>query len=79
MNWYFEEWYKEQDMLSLITDRDGAEAAWFYQQERIEELEREFEQQLGELEDELNCVRAYNDELWAEIKRLRQSSNGQAK
>ena len=71
MNHYFNEWYKEQDVLFLSTVREGAEAAWFYQQERIDLLE----DQVDGLENELHCVRAYNDELAAKVEWLQSVIN----
>ena len=48
---------------------------------QIEYLEHELVQaqaEIDDLKDELHCVRAYNDDLLAEIERLKQSSNRQA-
>ena len=70
MDYYFNEWYKEQDGQFLSTVREGAEAAWLHQQEHIDLLE----DQVDGLEDELHCVRAYSDELLAELERLKQAS-----
>ena len=67
MDYYFNEWYKEQDVQFLSTVREGAEVAWCYQQERIDLLE----DQVDGLENELHCVRAYNDELIAELELLK--------
>ena len=72
MNHYFNEWWSEQDTLGLCTVREAAEMAWFDRQEIIECLEN----QVDGLENELHCVRAYNDELLAELKQLKQSSKG---
>ena len=68
MNHYFNEWYKEQDTLGLCTVREAAEMTWFDRQEIIECLE----DQVDGLEDELHCVRAYNDSLLKRIDLLEQ-------
>jgi hypothetical protein len=71
MNHYFNEWYKEQDTLGLCTVREAAEMAWFDRQEIIECLE----DQVDGLENELHCVRAYNDELVAKVEWLQSVIN----
>lgn len=66
----FDDWFYDQ----FDRPREAAEEAWNYQQERIDELE----DQVDGLEDELHCVRAHNDELITELKKLKRLSSGQA-